>query len=905
MDKFKLYQIKRQQKLNEIVKEIIQEDVKKIKQENNLKQEGEIPNRDGILRKYENVMPFVLFCLVESIFVDTRNSKKVKEISCGLLIDINIVLVFARSLMPIEDRNLSKDEGESDLQGKNFKLEEVTFTPMNLSEKYKHFLPNKIKLKDYYAPFSKEELDIKDNLTDEEKIMNSWGLALIDFPLGEFIGYVLEEENLIQVKKTKSHEGKYIPNPFIEVKSIDNDDLFNSEIFFLEANSECSKYPKIRDAYKDITVPNSYTFAEHFYDIKFDDNLIFLRSLSNQNRDDDNNNCKPEEIFLPGMILSHVNRRFYLVGMNTDIVIKINEESDHVEDDHDIVEATPKKVNEISHRLGVRFSNEALNSIFEKIQEIKSSYTHAFSSKLFRLILKELSTKEIFLNYLRDNCQKLLEFIKSLQNDKNLKLTRDEKEMLCFNEIIPSSSDKAGNKNLINGTNNFIKFSLSLIWNKITNSENELNNKGKLMNFDSLNFGLHPATEIIGEILRNTENLKLLNLNSNQIFSNGVKNLIKPIFNPKLLNIVGKNLVHLHLDNNKLSSKSLKYLRHLLKFTASLKSFTLNHNYIDSDGLKHLINAMKFTNELTNFGLGFNMLGRKSGNYLHEILKHLGKLQELDLQSNNLTDHPIRIILSALKINKSLKSIYLSNNSLTKQSAESIAEYLNNNSTLLKLWLNNNPLSIEGINAIGKSLSGKMTNSKGKAIYTGDHSKNNSSDRKEFNFPALKEINLTNVNPSSQEEGGNFFNLIKYNFNIEKIIFNSNNIGDLGCMYIKEYFSNQAKGEDLNTMYKFDKNVNVNKEFNPGKGLIYLSISDNNITDEGVKILVESILNHKTLKEIKLNSNKISDEGAELLLYSVLYNNSIVKLNLENNETSWRDKNLDIKNLRSNVEIFF
>jgi Ran GTPase-activating protein 1 len=326
---------------------------------------------------------------------------------------------------------------------------------------------------------------------------------------------------------------------------------------------------------------------------------------------------------------------------------------------------------------------------------------------------------------------------------------------------------------------------------------------------------------------------------------------------------------------------------------------------------------MKSKEELTRLELSFNMLGKKSGIYLNEILRGLVKLQVLDLQSNYLTDSSIPFILSALKTNKALQSLYLGNNSITKASAVSIAQYLYLNKNLLRLWLDSNHLSSEGVGIIGKILGGAEDI---RGLPENSEVINKNDDRRLLSsLPSLREINLANVH-ADFEGTQMFFNYLKENKNISRIIFHSNNIGDIGCINIADYLSTQVILDDnkvsdhVNNIHKdkasdndedCNESIYNNSECDHETGLAYLSLSNNNISDDGAKILAEQFLKHKHLKEIKLNSNLISDAGAELLLYSVLCNNSIIKFNIENNNTTWRDKNIDVKNIRSNIQIFF
>jgi hypothetical protein len=305
MDDSKIKQIKRQMKLNELVKNVIKENTDKIKMAGKIFEKeknitAEENKKNFYINKTENRMPYVLFGFIESEFIvidekENLNQKKnrknkFKETGCGLLIENNIVLIQARNLIYDENKSMNneriKEDTEKDLMKSNklnkdfhsstadtkFKLNEIFFIPVNISDKYKSFLPNRIKIKDYYSPLLECDMD---TTSDEEKLLNSWGIAILDFPLGEFIKFILNEEendkNILTTKKRNKNNNNFFnqansknyantksivnskinssknnsissfkfnnqiekDSKFIEIKSIDNMDLFNSDIFFL------------------------------------------------------------------------------------------------------------------------------------------------------------------------------------------------------------------------------------------------------------------------------------------------------------------------------------------------------------------------------------------------------------------------------------------------------------------------------------------------------------------------------------------------------------------------------------------------------------------------------------------------------------------------------------------------
>ena len=125
---------------------------------------------------------------------------------------------------------------------------------------------------------------------------------------------------------------------------------------------------------------------------------------------------------LPGVILGYSNRKYYLIGINTNIIVKLGDDQ------------TSK--DQQSHRIAVRFTKNISDLLTTKINEIKAnpnlshSYLTEFSGKLFRLLDNLIASKNIFFYLLKDNCKLLLQNLNLLKNDENLKLTKEEKAML-------------------------------------------------------------------------------------------------------------------------------------------------------------------------------------------------------------------------------------------------------------------------------------------------------------------------------------------------------------------------------------------------------------------------------------------------------------------------------------------
>jgi Ran GTPase-activating protein (RanGAP) involved in mRNA processing and transport len=766
---------------------IIEDSIKLVLNHSSAKEMDFQSNKNSkLLNKFVDVFPYYFIGLVESTFVNEKKSEKYKEFGIGLLLEEDIVMVNASNLIMDSD----------------FTLFDIEFSLLNLSESLADFFPKKIKVNDYYCPLEEE-------MPEEEKIINSWGLIILEMPIASILSHLLNK------------------NMKINLEFVKNQDINSSDLLFLDLvkSSEAKQHN-----------PETFKLVENSYEVKLDENLMILQNI---------------EECLPGVILNFSKGKFHLIGLNTSIKVKLENEN-----------VTDTKFIQDSTRLAIRFENKTLRSIQSKIKEIISinSYPAKFSGVLFEIFYHKINSLNEIKNLLRDNAKNLVLLFNYFLSDTKIsnRLNKFEKESLdiSYGKSFP---------------NQLITTIFSLIWNKF-NSGNK-----SIINLENLNIGTLPCTLILSQILNNSDQLTTLNLKGNLIFSKGLKNLIKQIYNTKQLVLIGQHIKIINLEKNKLSSKALKYLRHFLKVSRDLEFLSLNSNYICAKGLKYLKKSDESKREYSNLrylGLAYNMLGPSSGEDLAEIIKDCPNLDTLHLESNNLTDEALCLVMTRLseitdENGHNLKHLYLGSNNLSHESATYLGQWLGYNSQLEVLWLNNNNLSDEGADLITKSLSERESD---EGIIKKNYKKN-----------TMNELNFSNINlnPGGASE---IFKNLKENTSLKKLNLNFNNISDQACVDLANLLNCQTERKN---------------------GFTHLFLSNCEIRDSGATFIASQIINHPDLIEVKLNSNYITDTGGEILLYAILSNSKISSFHFENNITKWRDYNLDIKKARGDLQVFF
>ena len=708
-----------------------------------------------------------------------------------------------------------------------------------------------------------------------------------------------KEENQDENKKENKNENKNEnnnENKNDNKNENENNNENNNEIN--DNNDENAENIEESSGFSDQQSPSlPYQFFESQYLMNFEQKYIFLK-----------NPFQDQELgkdLLPGFIIGKYMNRYHILGMNTSTILAIknteegnnennnnenndnnvnnNENNNNKEDNKDDnkdnknnkenkneeeknnnkdkenqnnkdinnnenntennVENNNNEDNNLNdsqfiHR-GIRFTKELSSIINIKVQELNSQNQREFSfnERIFELLDSNIKNKEFLINLLKNNCAGLYKFLNKLKEIPYL--TNDDKLTL----------------NITNDSNlKFIQFCLMIIYNKLSSSIIE----SKIIDFENLKIGYFPGSSIISEIIRSQSEIMTINLKNNDIYSNGIKEIMNPIYNQKNILLIGKDLKCLCLDGNKLDGKSLKYIRHLIKVCPQLALINLSNNFIKGTSLRHLLHCTRDKVNMSILHLNNNLLGENCGQNLAGILTNLNNLNELNLSCNCIGDAPIPLILNPLKKNAAIEILYLGCNDIGPSSASHLAAFLSNNRNLKTLTLNNNPLTAAGIKSISQALSTKLV---------------------------LEEINL-NSTGAGDEGGAELFENMKLNKSLRRVYANNNKF-------------------HKNSMFKFGELLKKdNDDQNSEGGLEFLSLSGNEIDDECINFFAQDLISYKWLKEIRFNGNKITEKGGEGILLAVLQNENINQVNLENNFANWNFTVEDLKSYRDNINVY-
>ena len=627
-----------------------------------------------------------------------------------------------------------------------------------------------------------------------------------------------------------------------------------------EENADTDESTTLSDQ-QNLNLP--YQYFESQYLMEFDQKFIYLKNIYQIEELDKN--------ILPGFIIGKYMNKFHILGMNTSNIIEIknNGEENNENLDNNNNNNEENKNNEISKEKekekeaennkenqnqennnenkednaankennnneatnnenqegnveyihqAIRFTKHLSSFINSKVQELnnQNSREFNFNERIFSLLDSNITSKEFFMNLLKDNCVALYKFLNKLRSEKSL--TNDDKLVL----------------NITNEENlKFIQFCLMIIYNKLTSSILDC----QKINFNNLKIGFFPGSSILSEIIQSQSDIMIINLKNNDIYSTGVKEIMNPIFNQKKIFSIGKNLNCLCLDGNKLDGKSMKYIRHLIKVSSQLKLINFSNNFIKGSSLRHLLNCTKNKDNLSILHLNNNLLGENCGENLSGILTNLTQLKELNLSCNCLGDKPIQMILNPLKKNATIEILYLSCNDIGPKSGTYLANFLSNNKNLKILTLNNNPLTASGIKSISQALNTKLV---------------------------LEEINL-NSTSAGDEGGAELFENMKLNKSLRRVYANNNkfyknSMFNFGELLKKDNDDPNSEGglEFLSLSYNEidDECVGFfSQDLTNYKWLREIKLNNNRITEKGGQEILFAVLQNENINEVNLENN--------------------------------------------------
>ena len=385
---------------------------------------------------------------------------------------------------------------------------------------------------------------------------------------------------------------------------------------------------------------------------------------------------------------------------------------------------------------------------------------------------------------------------------------------------------------------------------------------------------LRSSATVILQALKENSQLKVLNLNSNNMTGQVAEDLANAIKN-------NTNLEELYLSQNDLRSSATVILQ-ALKENSQLKVLNLNSNNMTGQVAEDLANVIKNNSYLQQLGLENNNLG-PSATVILQALKENSQLKVLNLNSNNMTGQVAEDLANVIKNNSGLEELHLYKNDL-KSSATVILQALKENYQLKVLTLNNNNMTGQVAEDLANAIKNNTSLEK---LYL---SQNDLRSSATVILQALKEnsqlkrLHLNNNNMTGKV-AEDLANVVKNNCNLEQLCLENNNIGPSATVILQALKENsQLKvlnlGGNNMTGQVAEDLANVIKN---NSGLEELHLYENDLKSSATVIL-QALKENSQLKVLNLGGNNMTGQVAEDLANVIKNNSGLEELHLYEND---------------------
>ena len=221
--------------------------------------------------------------------------------------------------------------------------------------------------------------------------------------------------------------------------------------------------------------------------------------------------------------------------------------------------------------------------------------------------------------------------------------------------------------------------------------------------------------------------------------------------------------------------------------------------------------------------------------------------QSINLSDKKFTQHEALFLAFGLHNNTTLVKFNLSQNHVSNDGAKAIGTSIMENTALKEFDISKNNLTDDGVlllmqglqKVISINISGLSISDNG-AAFIGEQLKDND---------VLLSLNMSNIG-TTEEGAKKFIEAFHTNTTLTKLYIQTIDLSDNGMVPLSAYLSNNILQE--------------------------LYISQNKITDKGLKIITDAIIMSKSLCKFDISENLISDKGLVYLLEKIAYSKNSV-----------------------------
>ncbi|CAF1568788.1 unnamed protein product [Adineta ricciae] len=354
-------------------------------------------------------------------------------------------------------------------------------------------------------------------------------------------------------------------------------------------------------------------------------------------------------------------------------------------------------------------------------------------------------------------------------------------------------------------------------------------------------------------------------------------------------------LTVLNLSQKQINDQGVQYLANALINNNTLTVLFLQGNQIEDVGAKYLSIALLSNTTLVTLNLDQNRIGDVGAQYLGNMAINNRTLTHLSLYNNPGSFCVIVNDMMSFKRDKSVSSFYVSDHKLDDQGIQLIGNLLKTDTTLSSLTLRGSEIGDREIQYLATALLDNTVNNIHLTLDELDLERNLIGDQgAQYLGKAFEKNNrLVELNLSENRIGDQgalyLANTFKKNTRLTKLDLSKNRIGNQGAQYLNDAFEKSTALIDLDldeNPGSFCATVSALISLKNNKTITRISLSDNQIGDQGAQRLADFIKNNTSLTDLWLDNNRIGDQGAQYLLNALANNKTLTTLKLYGNPSS-------------------
>ena len=413
----------------------------------------------------------------------------------------------------------------------------------------------------------------------------------------------------------------------------------------------------------------------------------------------------------------------------------------------------------------------------------------------------------------------------------------------------------------------------------------------------------------------NVQFLNLLGMTQIGMISNGLK------FN--------RNVIEVSLCNCQINNEGVKVLLQAVEASATLQNLDISNNAISNVGILYISDFLKINYTLCKLNLSGNVIKDEGTEKLSEAIQVNTILQNLNISRNMITDEGAKRLAEAIQVNKTLQELNFSKNLISKEGVIRMMEACIISRTLHRLVCTHNNLSKSGLAAINeyirKENAVQIFDASWNTIVTknyrltikttfqlsgmqqGLQSGNDKAFREELWFAdeieelkyrreflqtcveEIRHLNVRNVNLSDRAQICIISDGLNLNKNIIELNLCSCQLSNEGIKLLVQAVEVSTTLQNLNissNAMSYDGVLSISNFLKINSTLSELNLSDNIIEDEATRKLSEAIRVNTTLQNLNISENMITDEGTKKLAEAIEMNKALRELNVSKNWVS-------------------